>query len=304
MNTTVEAIKRAQRVLQLLNDLRGLDDGSGLSWLGKTTLSHWESVGRQVLAIDSELVRSIRFSDSTAVVPQVFNTLPYNNPMVTFPDPPMLPAPSGRPEMGLIGFICLGLSSAGVVDTCDPDCGRIVFVAILGDPNSPGHEASMYMIQVPAVGDAMTLDEFAEDATRKLRMVGGPPPGEDDARFIRELSKILIGSLMYLCSTTLDAETVPRRAVQKSLSGNTRKPFVLTRVGWKIGAALSARRASGGRATGTGNEQGPQHRKAHFKTVWTGPGRSIPKTVFIHPYWTKRDEIEKTHVATVRRVAG
>lgn len=51
-----------------------------------------------------------------------------------------------------------------------------------------------------------------------------------------------------------------------------------------------------------GYEQDPQHRRAHFKVVWTGEGSMVPKTVFIEPYWTHREKLGVSGVNTVRRV--
>ena len=127
--------------------------------------------------------------------------------------------------------------------------------------------------------------------------------------WFREVFKTVMGSLMYLCSTTLDAESVPATATRK-LGATTmaRRPLSLYRVGWTTGAALSKlrqERAMLGEPSAMGDlahQQDPQHRRAHFKTVWTGPGRSIPKTAFIAPYWTHRERLGDTGVNTARRV--
>lgn len=46
----------------------------------------------------------------------------------------------------------------------------------------------------------------------------------------------------------------------------------------------------------------PHQRRAHFKTVWTGEGRSVPKTVFIAPYWVHKDLLHLVDTKTVRAV--
>jgi len=127
--------------------------------------------------------------------------------------------------------------------------------------------------------------------------------------WFKEVFKTVLGSLMYLCSTTLDAEKVPATATRK-LGAMTmaRKPLSLYRVGWTTGAALSKlrqERAMLGEPSAMGDlqhQQDPQHRRAHFKTVWTGPGRSIPKTAFIAPYWTHRERLGNEGINTMRRV--
>ena len=52
----------------------------------------------------------------------------------------------------------------------------------------------------------------------------------------------------------------------------------------------------------TGYEQEPQHRRAHFKTVWTGPRSMTPKTVFVAPYWTHLEKLGTEGINTARRV--
>jgi hypothetical protein len=127
--------------------------------------------------------------------------------------------------------------------------------------------------------------------------------------WFEEVFKTVMGSLLYLCSTTLEAERVPSSATRK-LAKNTiaRKPLSLYRIGWTTGAALSTLRQERmmlGEPSQMGDlahQQDPQHRRAHFKTVWSGPGRTIPKTVFVAPYWTHRERLGVVGVNTARRV--
>jgi hypothetical protein len=127
--------------------------------------------------------------------------------------------------------------------------------------------------------------------------------------WFREVFKTVLGSLMYLCSTTLDAEKVPASTTRKlGTTTMARRPLSLYRVGWTTGAALSKmrqERAMLGEPSEMGDlahQQDPQHRRAHFKTVWSGPGKTIPKTAFVSPYWTHRERLGDTGVNTARRV--
>jgi hypothetical protein len=65
------------------------------------------------------------------------------------------------------------------------------------------------------------------------------------------------------------------------------------RVGWQIGPALVAARNQYARTqpdhSGVGRPQGPQHRRGHFKTVWTGKGKTHAVVRFIAPYITKKE---------------
>ena len=122
--------------------------------------------------------------------------------------------------------------------------------------------------------------------------------------FMRTIYSLVLGSVLYLCSTVLDTEEVPKSRVRRSM-GKERKPFAVTNIGWKIGPALSRLRRqgeSGKKSTPTGRRLPPHMRKCHFKVVWTGQGRKIPKTVFIAPYWVNKDLLQEGGAPTVRAV--
>lgn len=126
--------------------------------------------------------------------------------------------------------------------------------------------------------------------------------------WIREVFKIVLGTMMYLASTTLEAEKVPATATRHLRHTIARRPLSLYRIGWTTGAALDRYRrerimlGDESQMSDLAHQQDPQHRRAHFKTVWTGPGKTIPRTAFVSAYWTHRERLGEEGVNTLRRV--
>jgi hypothetical protein len=327
MTDTVNALKTAQRIVKMLDSERNylnelvwapvllqeqIDQSIKQGWkLSSEVLTQWETVGRQVLTIHPELVEAIQFSSSSKIVPEVFRTLPYINPMIVFPDALKLFSHTKGEQMRMLGFICYGKTSRlpeRIVDTHDPEATSLCAEIIIEITGAGQVEFEVDYISFPMDGKPYTLSEAVEGVLSRFSWQHGEQNEKVKKRFMRELIKLVIGSLMYLCSTTLEAEKVPRKTVLKSMNPIPRKPFSFYRVGWGIGAALSRSRANieleGPTAPGKpGFEQDPQHRKAHFKVVWTGPGSMIPKTVFVAPYWTHLEKLGVAGVNTVRRVS-
>ena len=326
MSDTMKALKTAQRIVKMLDSERGylnqlqdlrpdlqaeIDYSIKQGWkLSSEVLTQWETVGRQVLTIHPELVEAIQFASSSKIVPEVFRTLPYINPMIVFPHAPKLFSHTEGEQMRMLGFICYGktILPERVVDTHDPEAVSLCAEIIIETTGAGQVLFECDYISFPMDGKPYTLSEAVEGVLSRFAWQHGDQDDKVKNRFMRELVKLVIGSLMYLCSTTLEAEKVPRKTVLKSMNPIPRKPFSFYRVGWEIGAALSRSRANieieGPTAPGKpGFEQDPQHRKAHFKTVWTGPGSMTPKTVFVAPYWTKIHRLGMAGVNTVRRVS-
>lgn len=321
MSATTDSLKTAQRIVKLLDAERNYLNDLDLAheeklaslrrgWaLSSAVLTGWEHVGRQVLSIHPGLVESIRFSGSSKIVPEVFRTLPYINPMVVFPEPPKLFSHTEGETMRLLGFICCGKTPTNrVVHTHDPAaelmCADLVIEVTASDGTS---EIECNYVSFPMSGDPYTLSEAVEDVLSRFVWAHGDQDAKIKIKFMREIAKLAIGSMMYLCSTTLETERIPRKTVMKSMNPVPRKPFSLYRVGWEIGAALSRQRVAitvqdPSTQPKPGYEQDPQHRKAHFKTVWTGPGSRTPKTVFVAPYWTHLEKLGLSGVNTARRV--
>lgn len=270
-----------------------------------SVIGTWKLNGRQALLIHPGLLDSIRMASSSKIVPEVFRTLPYMEPLVVFSDPLHIVSHTRTERTRALGFFTYGKDAQGrQTGTHDPRA--VAFGAyILLDVTRDDDESSITecdAILLPMTGDPYTLSEAVDKVCTTFQW----STEHDVARaqkFIRSLMTAVIGSVMYLCSTTVEAEQVPRKAVSKTL-GTPKTPFSAYRVGWNIGAALSASRKTisvGDPSQGPQwGEQDPQHRRAHFKTVWTGPGSRTPKTVFVAPYWTHTEKLGIEGVNTAR----
>jgi hypothetical protein len=327
MNLTTESLKTAQYLVKMMDEERQLlsainetypvgsripaDVHKHISGWQITTdvLNGWESIGRQVLSIHPGLVESLRFSGSSKIESAVFRTLPYINPMVVFPDPPRLHSHTKGEGMRLLGFICYAKTPIPerITNTHDPEAVMFGAELLIAIDSSGKEELECDYISFPMGGPAYTLAETVENVLSRFHWKMGDPDDRARKKFMRDIVKLTVGSVMYLCSTTLEAEKVPRKAVLKNLNPPPRKPFSFYRVGWQIGAALSKHRAAvavedPSQQAHPGHQQDPQHRKAHFKVVWTGPGSMIPKTAYVAPYWTHIERLGIKGVNTVRRV--
>lgn len=325
---TTSGLKIAQRVVAALDDeRRNLEQAQELyanrsdvppdvraqlpGWASsRFVLSQWRERGRQALLIHQGLVAEIRLSTSTKIVPEVFRTLPYLDPLVVFPEPPELRPHTSGDTLRVLGFFCHSRTAddGKASSTHDPDAVTFCAYALV-EVTTPAGEVYIECdnISFPMDGEPFTLGEAVDRLVGTFRWETISKQDDTQAkRFMRDLSRVVIGSVMYLASTTLEAERVPRKAVLKALSSGSRPPMSAYRVGWTIGAALSASRKTVGRDTPTiqseGREQEPQHRRAHFKTVWTGEGSMVPKTVFIAPYWTHLEKLGAQGVNVARPV--
>jgi hypothetical protein len=144
-------------------------------------------------------------------------------------------------------------------------------------------------------------------------------------RWMRQVLSIAMGSLFYLCSTTLEAEKVPAKAVAKRMPKHlSRRPLSMYRVGWTYGAAVTRIRQDRSRAAPSemGDErhqQDPQHRRSHFKMQWYGPrdqprcntvhgscscGGQHAQLIFVSAYWTHVERLGEQGVNVARKVTS
>lgn len=296
----------------------------------------WRTQGRQVLSFHPGLANEVRLAKSSKIVPEVFAALPYINPMIVFPEPVDVPSWNNHPErMRVLGAMVHGRASHRTVTGIDEipallgsthdvnyeRLGLVIVTEVLdhltGELKTyefnrtstsgrvPATLAEMVENAVASYGWANTLGsdisaQVSNDGESKLRV-----PDQDAQRaFMQSMYALVLGTLMYLCSTVLDAQPVPKSRIRRAW-GQTRQVPNLINVGWRIGPALSTARAAYRDKEGSalpGRTLPPHQRCAHFKTVWTGPGRTIPKTAFVAPYWVHKDQMHLVDTKTVRPV--
>lgn len=319
---------------------------------GGTAAKMWRSLGRQTLAMHPEVVREVRMASSSKFPLEMLRTIPYLNPMVVYAEPPELKswrteedqehwAQYDESTMRLIGFILHGGilgedrrthgnqrdAIQAVVDdvtsTHDPAAialGMVVVFEIL-DGNGAKLDTEVASFSIPLDGVA-TLQELVDRQVERFQFSSTRPMTDDRRKWIREVYKVILGTILYLCSTTLDAELVPASATKRLSRTIARKPLSFYRVGWTLGAALTKYRKE--QSKGPGSQQGdiahqqdPQHRKCHFRMQWYGPrtaeacqqmrgtcpcdGRHR-EWIFIAPYWTHKERLGEVGMNTLRRV--
>lgn len=143
-------------------------------------------------------------------------------------------------------------------------------------------------------------------------------------RWMRQVLSIAMGSLFYLCSTTLEAQQVPAKTVAKKMARHSlgRRPLSMYRVGWTYGAAVTRIRADRSRVAPSEmqderHRQDPQHRRSHFKMQWYGPrdrercktvhgscscGGQHAQLIFVSAYWTHIERLGEQGVNVARKV--
>lgn len=292
-------------------------------------------------------------ASSSSFPMELLRALPYLNPMVIYSDPPELRSwrAGVTPErwanytestMRLVGFFLSGSRHFGerlkpkgfgssekaiafvkddVCETHDPTAEALGVVALFDilDPSGASIDYEVASLSIGMVGEA-TLEEIVQMQVERFEFLSDTPMTADRETWVREVYQILLGTVLYLCSTTLDVEKVPASATRHLAGTAARKPLSLYRVGWKIGQALSKYRREGtsGESTGRGGQQRPCHRKCHFRMQWYGPvgapkcskmrgtcqcGGRHREWIFIAPYWTHRELLGESGDNTVRRVS-
>ncbi|WP_406205369.1 hypothetical protein OH807_30735 [Kitasatospora sp. NBC_01560] len=154
-----------------------------------------------------------------------------------------------------------------------------------------------FHLSIPArATDRFTVEDLA---VRLAQKNGQDEPTEAQRAMVERALQVAV----YLCSSKADIETPPAprgKAAKRGKQRRWNKPDNFLRLGWRLGPALRAARVrvqearrsmpNPGAGGGTsGWRQYPHLRGGHLKTVWTGPGRSIPDSKLIEPYWVSED---------------
>ena len=245
---------------------------------GQLIAADWRREGRQTLAMHPAVVDECRVATSDRVPGEVLRVLPYINPFVIYADPPIfkswvkqtgaqgtyLHQPEREESMKLLGFFTFSHSPIyhewtdeieelrGIIRlTNDGESNYLGILAIFEILDVHGNriDNEMNSLSIPLL-QTMTLRELVNDLADRFRWADQPEPTAAQGteatrrRWMREVMSVVVGTLFYLCSTTLEAERVPARA-QRRLIANSRerRPLSLYRVGWTTGAALTRLRA-------------------------------------------------------------
>lgn len=311
--TTNGSIAQAQRILEAMQDdafvtqhIPAQNPWEKQNRQRSQAISQlWRKIGRQVLAIHPEIVNEVAVATSDKVPTEVLRTLPYMNPMVVYPIPPVFKSWRGdvKESMRLLGFFTCGaknffngeaLSDKPREDgfvmpgneqrlyaTNNLDANRFAILVIMEILDEYDRPVDIEMNTLTLYYNTeMTLDETVESLLNRFHFY---VPTTDKhfkvaRKWMKEVMSIIVGSLFYLCSTVLEAEEVPKKVVAKKVPKRiARQPFSLYKVGWTMGAALtryrSSRTYSSSQQGDITHQQDPQHRKAHFKMQWYGPRR-------------------------------
>jgi hypothetical protein len=294
--------------------------------------AYWRKEGRQVLAIHPDLLAEVRVATSAKVQPEIYRTIPFLSPMVVFADPPKIQSWSSEDEViEVIGFFIHGRSfqtrfvgadlnftvkeqalndGTLILSSHDPDMTKLglVIVTEIFDKVTGDSKTFEYNRTGLDMSRSQSIDEIANELVQTYNWVdmgiGTGATRQSREKFMRDIYSLALGSIMYLCSTVLDTEVVPKSRIQR-VQGKQRKPMKLTNIGWKVGPALSRLRREherGKKSIPTGRVMPPHMRRCHFRVVWTGSGRTIPKTVFIAPHWVNRHLLADDGPTTVRAV--
>lgn len=283
----------------------------------------WRKEGRQVLAIHPGLLDEVKMATSTKIQPEIYTTIPYLNPLVVFAEPPTIPSWSSDTEViKVLGFFIHGRDvnsrfigseleaklndGSLILSSHDPDMeklGLVIVTEILDKVTGIGKTFEYNRTSLDLT-KPQSIDEIAEELVQTYKWIYDGTSPQKREEFMRNVYSLALGSILYLCSTVLDAEVIPKSRITRAM-GKDRKPMKLTNIGWKIGPALSRLRREAGekhKSDPTGRIMPPHMRKCHFRVVWTGQGRKIPKTVFIAPHWVNRHLLEGEPPTTVRAV--
>lgn len=329
LHTTSDAIETAEQLLDVVDlDNRNLEflrtrlspseiDADTAFMMSSAEVNArivalWRQSGRQVLFVHPDLADVIGHVEGD-IVTETLVALPYRCPFVCLPEPILVAEdPNTNTEGYLAGFYTFGRHGGDSVealsDTHDPANTLFSVLALVQVRDADTGElktVEFNRLSIPISRSSVDIAEVARDLTAngRYRHFNGAVTGNNE--YIETIFRFVLASLSYLVSTSLDAETIPAsqaRKMNKLRSARGKTP-ALTKVGWKLGPALSMARRDAERVRQSGAKgvtRAPHAVRAHFKTVWTGPGRAVPKTAFIAPYLTGTGQLTDTTIHIVK----
>jgi hypothetical protein len=270
----------------------------------------WKRNGRVTYDLNEELASALYRSKMDKVPGAIFDRLPHINPLVMLPDP--WPAGLGRggtAEGYVRGFFIFGWVGSALCDTNDPQregLGVLFLYDVVDEETGemvPG--SARDLIPLPTGRDSFTAAEAIKFVENWHGVPEAKAAQKDSLKTFAPLLRSVFSVITYLCCDNRDVQEPVVNERRRQKTGKNRKPSnrdpFWVRVGWYVGPALhEARRRANSSQDGlygpSGVEYGPQHRAGHFRSVWVGPGkmgqRHQRRTVWVEPYWTKREMLE------------
>jgi hypothetical protein len=276
-----------------------------------------------VYAMDDDLLGYLSESSASSIPTEILGNLPHANPYVLLSEPDLadpetvyylthVGVPWGAFVFGRYNdaqFVC------STRDERREDLG-LMFIGFLETADGPVLQTLRCTIPLR---ERMITVEHVVNAT-VARFVFNEHLAEDDHNrleaWLRKYVAQVFSSLVYICTDQPDVET-RRPGINQAgkVKKGARRPRssdidTLVQLGFRMGPALhEARqrweREHGQPAIGTGVRQPPHQRRGHFRTFWTGHGRTIARVRWVAPYWVSEDLLDGEsgpQAAVVRRV--
>jgi hypothetical protein len=226
----------------------------------------------------------------------IFDRLPYINPLVVLPDP--WPVRYQQSEGLVRGFFIHGFNQLPERQTYTDEeiegLGLMFVIDLLDDETGEVRHQTYIRLQIPTGLDKFTLGQAVDFAGKRAEARWSRTPEEKPVLdLFTTLLKPALSILVYLCCDNRDVVeppvVKPTRKKRKKPAQRDRDPFFVE-VGWRVGPRLhAARRAAGrvldGNGVPSGVQRAPHQRAGHFHKYLVGPKRTQEITLFVEPHW-------------------
>lgn len=261
-----------------------------------------------VYAMDDRLLHYLAESSTSRIPTEVLRNLPHADPYIMLP-----PSDTDDDHHTSVG-VPLGAFVFGRYDNATRLCSTadatredlgLMFLGFVATDEGPILQT--LRCTVPLGGSTFSVEDAV--AATISRFVFNQDLGKERAVHLEEWLRThvaqILNSLLYVCTDQPDiSEYAPGSpAVRKSRKKKERRPRpsdvnTMVELGFRMGPALyEAQRhwdetqRPGPGAAGTGQVQRPHRKRAHYRTYWTGPGRTVPALRWIAPFWVHGDEL-------------
>ncbi|MFE3631552.1 hypothetical protein [Streptomyces goshikiensis] len=257
----------------------------------------WARRGRVTFDLNEHMAAELYRSAYTTLPGNIFDRLPYINPLCVLPDP--WPGRYRNTDALVRGFFIHGYNQLPERQTYtdEPDIeglGLLFVVDLLDQDTGEVRSQTHVRLNIPTGLHQFTLKQAVDFAAARAEAVWSREPTEKPVyQLFEELLKPALSILVYLCCDNRDVVeppvAAPTRKSRRNRVRQERHPFFVE-VGLRIGPRLHAARRAAGRVrdgdhTPSGVERAPHQRAGHSHRYWTGPKRKREVTLFVAPHW-------------------